>query len=328
MDVWVAGATFQRVVDAHPARVNFDSATDVGNLLLFSDPGATVRSEPDRTGWKMWTALSVNKTGDFHFDRYTKLLTVFCATGSPDTCWPGGVEAALDTTQVNMLPATSHVVVDGLALRYGAAHGVNGVNVNDIVVRNCDIAWVGGGVLSYDFRSTGRPVRFGNGIQWWNGAKDVEVYGNRLWQIYDTPLTNQGAACTSDSSGSSAEACAMRNISYHHNLAVNSGDACVEIWYDDNATTMDTVRFENNLCANIGNGGWSAAQRADAAGRGVCFFTNRAHSSRISIRNNIFYQTEAFEAMLYLSDPWARWAAGLQNMRPTAEKSTRVPAFC
>ena len=33
--------------------------------------------------------------------------------------------------------------------------------------------------------------------------------------------------------GGSVESCAMRNISYHHNLAANSGMACVEIWYSD-----------------------------------------------------------------------------------------------
>ena len=309
-DVWIAGATLQHVVDPHPDRVRFDSEKDVGNLLLFTDPAATVRSEPVQTGMKMWAASSVNKTGDFHFDRYTKLLTVFCAAGPPHACWPGGVEAALDTTQVNLLPATSHLIIDGLELRYGAAHGVSGVYVNNIVVKNCDIAWIGGGVLSYDFRSTGRPVRYGNGIQTWNGARNVEVYGNRLWQIYDTPLTNQGAACTSDGGckANCAEECKMQNISFHHNLAINSGDACVEIWYDDNGTTMDTVRFENNLCANIGNGGWSAAQRPDASGDSVCFFRNLAHSSNISLRNNIFYQTEAFQAMLYISDPWSLWA--------------------
>jgi hypothetical protein len=320
-DVWLAGATFRHVIDAHPERVSFGMNRDVGNLLLFSEKEATVQSEPDQTGWKMWAISDVKKTGDFHFDRYTKLLTVFCAVGPPHACWPGGVEAALDLTQVNMNGA-SHVVVDGLALRYGAAHGINGGNVKNIVVRNCDISWIGGGVLSYDFRSTGKPVRFGNGIQWWNGAKDVEVYNNRLWQIYDTPLTNQGEVCTSN--GGSAEGCAMRNISYHHNLATNSGMACVEIWYADKGATMDNIRFENNLCGNIGNGGWSAAQRADPAGRSVCFYHNLAKSTFISIRNNLIYQSVGFEAMIYLSDPWALWAGAALEFDNNAMFKTAV----
>jgi hypothetical protein len=107
-------------------------------------------------------------------------------------------------------------VVEDLELRYGGAHGVNGAMVSNLLVRGLDISWVGGGVLSYDFRGSGKPVRFGNGIQWWNGAVNVEVSGCRLWQIYDTPLTNQGAACTTPAGGpAQAETCAMRNVSYH-----------------------------------------------------------------------------------------------------------------
>ena len=99
----------------------------------------------------------------------------------------------------------------------------------------------------------------------------------------------------------------MRNISYHHNLAINSGMACVEIWYSDANATMDEVRFENNLCANIGNGGWSSAQREDPAGRSVCFYHNSAKTTAVSIRNNILYQTVGFEAMVYVSDQWSLW---------------------
>eukprot|EP01047_Picozoa_sp_COSAG01_P009303 COSAG01_NODE_380_length_17862_cov_20.427212_15_plen_257_part_00 len=95
---------------------------------------------------------------------------------------------------------------------------------------------------------------------------------------------------------------------YHHNLATNSGMACVEIWYNDAGTSMSAVRFENNLCANIGNGGWSAAQREDPAGRSVCFYRNAANTSDVSIRNNVLYQTVGFEALLYLSDHWDEWA--------------------
>jgi hypothetical protein len=186
-EVWIAGATFKRVIEAEPDRVTFEETSDVGNLLLFSERASGLHSEPDHYGWKMMNQSDVKKPGDFYFDRYSKLLTTFCDEGPPSKCWPGGVEASLDITQVNMNGA-SHVVVDGLAVWFGAAHGINGGSVDNIIVRNCDFAWIGGGILSYDFRSTGKPVRYGNGIQWWGGAKNVEVYNNRLWQIYDTPL--------------------------------------------------------------------------------------------------------------------------------------------
>ena len=161
-------------------------------------------------------------------------------------------------------------------MRYGGSHGFSAVGpVNGVRIFDCDLSWLGGGVLSYQHRY-GRlvPMRYGNGIQFWLGARNVEVFNNRLWQIYDTPLTNQGIDCVGGNpdpdpdpnpdamdrvggSGATASAasCAMDNISYHHNLALASGMACVEIWYADSRATMTNVRFENNLCANIGDSG-------------------------------------------------------------------------
>jgi len=94
--------------------------------------------------------------------------------------------------------------------------------------------------------------RYGNGIQFWQGAQDIEVYDNRVWQMYDTPVTNQGIKCTDTNTPAD---CAMRNISYHHNLLSTSGMACVEIWYTDANATMTDVLFENNICAQVGDGG-------------------------------------------------------------------------
>ena len=182
-DVWLAGASSKQVILANPERVHFDTVRDVGNLLFFTQAESTHKSEPDQTGWKHWSTEGMNSDGDYHFDRYSRILTVFCSKGSPDKCWPGGIEAALDITQIE-LNNVQNVVIDGIALKYGAAHGINGENVNGVVIRQCDVSWIGGGVLSYDFRSTGKPVRYGNGIQFWNGAKNIEVHNNRLWQIY------------------------------------------------------------------------------------------------------------------------------------------------
>jgi hypothetical protein len=79
--------------------------------------------------------------------------------------------------------------------------------------------------------------------------------------------------------------------------------------YNDGNATMADVRFENNICANIGDGGWSAAQRPDAAGRGLCSYSTTATTTNVSVRNNIFFQNTGFEAIIYMSQPWSAWAA-------------------
>eukprot|EP00040_Diaphanoeca_grandis_P036191 m.229939 g.229939 ORF g.229939 m.229939 type:complete len:717 (-) comp33565_c0_seq2:33-2183(-) len=299
-DVWFGGVTASHVVARNPNATSFD--VDVGNLLFWS--GSETTWEPSAWGVKKWLEADVIATGDFFFNSTTNLLTTFCLEGSPgEGCWPGGIEAALD---VGMMTLASFTVVDGLELRYGAANAMDGSMVEKVVVKHCDISWIGGGVLCHNCLGRKDPVRYGNGIQFWMGAVDIEVFDNRIWQIYDTPLTNQGQNCTHIHTQSE---CAMRNISYHHNLASSSGMACVEVWYQDNDATMDDVRFENNICANIGDGGWSATQRPDPAGRSFCSYGNPAATTSVSIRNNIFFQTSGFEALLYVSDHWDKWAA-------------------
>lgn len=71
---------------------------------------------------------------------------------------------------------------------------------------------------------------------------------------------------------------------------------------------MHSVRFEHNLCANIGDLGWSANQRPDPAGRVFCAYHNSAATANLSVVNNIFIQTAGWEAMMYVSDPYSDWA--------------------
>ena len=113
----------------------------------------------------------------------------------------------------------------------------------------------------------------------------------------------------------------------HHCHPWPPAQACVEIWYTDPNTTMDIVRFENNICANVGDGGWSAPQRPDPAGRDVCSYSNTAKTSNVSVRNNVFFHTVGFEAMLYMSDPWETWAAsGLYLSNNVMFASDNLPA--
>jgi hypothetical protein len=88
------------------------------------------------------------------------------------------------------------VVFDGLWVRYGAAHGFGGGSTRNITIRNCDICWIGGGLQFWRrHEKTGKvlyPVRFGNGIEFWGNCAGNLVERNRLWEIYDAALTNQG----------------------------------------------------------------------------------------------------------------------------------------
>lgn len=70
-------------------------------------------------------------------------------------------------------------------------------------------SYIGGG---HQFtRPEGKPVRFGNGVEFWSGAHDCLVEGCCLWEIYDAALTNQ-------SSGTNVQ----ENITYRRNVIWNN----------------------------------------------------------------------------------------------------------
>ena len=59
------------------------------------------------------------------------------------------------------------------------SHGLGGSNTHHIVIRDCDVAWIGGG---HQFTGPdGKPIRFGNGIEFWENAYDNLVEGCRIW---------------------------------------------------------------------------------------------------------------------------------------------------
>ena len=141
------------------------------------------------------------------------------------------------------------MVYDGLAVMYGAAHGFGGGDTHHLVIRNCDLGYIGG---AHQFtRPDGKPVRFGNAIEFWGAAHDNLVEGCRIWEVYDAALTNQGRGPDSK----------QINITYRNNLIRNS-EYSFEYWNNPETAVTKNIRFVNNTCVNAGSG-WAHAQRPD-----------------------------------------------------------------
>jgi hypothetical protein len=181
----------------------------------------------------------------------------------------------------------SYVVYEGLALQCGAAHGIAGSNTHHIVVRDCDLGWIGGG---HQFTTPeGRPVRFGNGIEFWENAHDNLVEGCRIWEVYDAALTNQGSANN-----------AQVNITYRDNVIWDC-EYSFEYWNRGPESTTRNLRFEHNTCVNAGYG-WGHRQRPDPNGRHLMFYVNSARTTGISVEGNIF--CDATDSCLRMDNDW------------------------
>jgi hypothetical protein len=251
---------------------------DVGNIIF--DHGASV-------GIKTWSRDDLRRQGDFWYDDTRRALAIHSEANPASR--HSDIECAL-TRHIIDEGGKSCVIYENLDLRCGAAHGIGGGDTHHIIVRNCDLSFIGGG---HQFTTEdGRPVRYGNGVEFWANAHDNLVEGCRLCEIYDAALTNQGFADNR-----------QINIHYRNNVIWNC-EYSFEYWNGKGSIT-DHIYFENNTCVNAGHG-WGHRQRPDPSGRHLMFYNNDAKTTHFYVRNNILYQTpETVQCCLALSNDWS-----------------------
>jgi hypothetical protein len=236
-------------------------SVDVGNLIF--DGGPTC-------GVKRWSEAELRADGDYFYDAGAQRV-VLRSPANPATLHHS-LELALCRHIVNH-GNCSWATFEGLDLRYGAAHGFGGSNARHVTIRGCDLSFIGGG---HQFTpANGRPVRYGNGIEFWADAHDCLVEGCRLWEIYDAALTDQG-------SGTNVQ----ENLTYRNNVIWNS-EYSFEFWNRGPESHTRRIRFEHNTCVDAGKG-WGHAQRPDPNGRHLMFWGNTAQTEDVIIRGNVF----------------------------------------
>ncbi|MBM3890708.1 MAG: hypothetical protein FJ388_16475, partial [Verrucomicrobia bacterium] len=261
-------------------------SVDVGNIIF--DHGKTV-------GVKKWKPGDLKQQGDYWYDGANWQVKLYSEKNPAE--FHKSIELALRRHNVDQ-GGKSHIVYENLAVSCGAAHGFGGGSTRGIIIRDCDISWIGGG---HQFTTPqGRPVRFGNGIEFWSSARDCLVEGCRLWEIYDAALTNQG-------SGTNQQV----NITYRDNVIWNS-EYSFEYWNRGPASVTRNIRFEHNTCVNAGFG-WGHAQRPDRNGRHLMFYHNPAQTSEFHVRDNIF--CNATESCMRLCNDWTAGLTMDRNCR-------------
>jgi len=272
------GELFEEKIDDR-----LDLAVDVGNIIF--DHGNFTKFH--RCGIKKWSLDALKAPGDYFYDVTSHRVFLFWPENPAKTC--ESIELAMKQHVVDH-SCVHDVVIDGLGIAYGAAHGFGGTKPSRYVIRNCDIYYIGG---AHQFtRPDGHPVRFGNGIEYWGTATDCLVEKCRLWEIYDAALTNQGR-------GNEKETSDEVRITYRENEIWNS-EYSFEYW-NSGGTTRD-VLFEGNVCRDAGFG-WAHGQRPDPNGAHLMFYSNRAETTNFVVRNNVF--TDSTEVCIRLFNDWS-----------------------
>ncbi len=214
------------------------------------------------------------------------------------------------------------VVYDGLALRYTAAHGIGGAEVSRVTVRNCDISYVGGGYLYYDYAARG--VRYGNGIEFWANCEDILVISNRVWECWDAGLTNQ----------SSQDGAVQKNVVWADNEVWNC-EYSYEYWQQGARAKTENVRVERNRFRDAGKG-WGHRQRWNPNAAHLMFYDTTAETKGFIVKDNLFLRSE--DTLFRLFNDWRRaltltnntWVTGKGSLcryhgRPTANLVYHYP---
>jgi hypothetical protein len=292
-NLWQSVATFPPMpgyTNGRPA----GRANDVGNFLWGS------HTNP-RIGVEKWTQSGLKKSADWFF-RTTDWRVVVYSVTNPATAFPG-LELAIDRDLVENF-GESYAYLQNFALLYGAASGINGNGAlsSHLTFRDLDISYMGGG------NQNGSGIRYGSGIVFWGNAHDNIVERNRLWQTYDTALTNQAV--------SDGNIISVYNLTYRNNVLWNVS-ACFEIWLHstNNApgSTMHDIYVLNNTCSNP-TSSWRTTQNPPngLGGEGLSIGSPAAIAvSNIVIENNAFShlasETETSSIAIEEEESFSMW---------------------
>lgn len=246
-------------------------------------------------GAKRWLKQDLVWPGDW-FSEGDELF-VFC----PDN--PGeryrAIEFVPTENFVTFDEDDTYIVIQDVHIKNAGVHGFWVSGGHHIVLRRCDISYIGGAVFPSNFGvPDGLTVRYGNGIEVWSKGHHVLAEGCRVFETYD------GAVCLQGLKGDVIHDIAIRGCV----LENSSFDSFDWSW----GVVAHNVVFENNTCVGAGVG-WGiktegrprlSAFLPDGVGWHI-FFTHVDEPSSMTIRNNVFYEAPANPMLKFQCGPEA-----------------------
>ena len=284
------GATFDFVVvGARELETSAeDLGKDVGNLV-FTEPGA-VEPSPERAtkrfaptfdrreypGFKKWTLEDVKEQGDFWYDVDARRVYLKLDEN------PGEKYASIEAVlRPHCCVCSGHdVVIENLAFTHTGGHGISCLTSERVTIRDCDFDWIGGGDLGGG-GGAGKRVRFGNGVEFWDGSIDCTVERCRFSRVYDTATTTQGPGQD-----------VSRNLVIRDCVMFRCEQA-FEIWFDHEETVLEGCVFERNLCVDCGRD-WSHIQRPNKIATPILGYGLTCKKVDVTIRDNVFCDSSEY----------------------------------
>jgi hypothetical protein len=214
------------------------------------------------------------------------------SSSNPGSCYKS-VECALWGHR-RLVWGKSHIVFENLVFQNSGVHGYQEFSPHHITIRNCEFHFIGGAVWSRE-----KKIRFGNAVEFWDGAWDINVENCIFTNIYDSGVTHQGVDTEK-----------LPERLYFRN---NRFEACGMAAYECRGPAASEVYFENNTCINAG--GEFAMQGEPPPRQSEIYPQPMGHhvfiwligkdtqKGKVYIRNNIFNEAPNGAAIYSIIDP-------------------------
>ena len=237
----------------------------------YEDAGIVIFNHGELVGARKTSKKALKENGDY-----------FCAGNilflymnrQPATAF-NSIEIGTDSHIITISGGVHDVVIDNLTLKYTGAHGISALNgVENITVTNCEIGWIGGSYLN-GFGDG--KVRYGNGIEFWEGCKNVLVENCWVYQIYDSGLSHQGKGTF-----------VVENLAFKCNLIEYVSMCSIEYWAPSkNINSLKNIEYSSNIMRFAGYG-WGEIERPSHGAVHIGTTENDNLCENFIIKNNIF----------------------------------------
>lgn len=143
-------------------------------------------------------------------------------------CATYGLRCLADTGQ--------NIIFKDLKFQNSGVHAIAGLaTCKNIKVLCCDFENIGGCVWEYSLK-----IRFGNCVEFWNVAENIEISECYFNNIYDSAITHQGG-----------QYCKFaKNLIITNNVFIKCGMAA----YEQRDKLPISSKFNNNICIDAGEG--------------------------------------------------------------------------
>ena len=238
-----------------------------------------------------------NNQGSKDFTKVKGDLYLRCDEGNP-----GKVYNSIEFLhgEAAVITARSNVSIDNLAVMYGGRHGIGAGTVNNLIITNCEIGWIGGGIhiMNNIGNNMYSPTRYGNGVEVYGGCDNFIIDNCYVYQCFDAGITNQYQK-------GGAEAIVEKNVTFSNNLIEY---CCYNIEYfmgvaDTSVTRLlQNVLYENNILRMAGFG-WGRINPTNSAN--IKGWDHYNMADNFAIRNNIF--DRAYGDLLHIGTQQIGW---------------------